>query len=523
MSKIDDFYSGGNRSKMDDFYGVKSREDRATITARRRRDSVLGKIHREAVRNKDLNTIANLEKRMGFTYYGLENRDDKMDRYREEGHQRRFDGDTVVGKGSRPDNRLPVIPGESLDDAMNRAADAYVPAKRDADGFVQTFGRSEAAVGGDNPPSSRPSLAEQEKMMREKVFGDQKKDLPWDNLGQQRKDYVDTIRGVLEERDGGMTPALRSSAVKKGKQLGLNDDQINAALSGFAGDELSPSSIAGRKVKKEAKPEEGFDDLIERNVTDPDTKKFLESLPPETREEAMRDLAERRQKSADESQKRRDMELLPGSEMSSLNLPKPYVDSTSEARRASEEALRKSDDAARRASEMSESYEKAVKDQAENKGKNDDSIYMRSISRQKADAAANAPKDPPPSSLIHGLAKDALKSYGGYAQWMASNYQGIAKSVISGGTKSTMTDQQRWTRDAIEARKNFESLPPLSSNASFYEKAKRDERRKQILELERRAGITNDVKETAKKFETSAIDVSKTFDTIDKLDKINLI
>jgi hypothetical protein len=311
MSKIDEFYSSGGRSKADNFYSSDSRQERTEMNDRRRRDALMGKIHRQAVRNKDLATIADLE-RMGFTNYGIENRDDKIARYREESHQRRFGGDTVVGG------------------AAGSASTPERGPERDSNGL---------------PSASQQSFSEREEMMREKVFGGGKKGLPWVSLGQQRKDYVDTIRGVLEERDGGMTPALRSSAVKKGKQLGLNDDQINAALSGFAGDELSPSSIAGRKVKKEAKAEEGFDDLIGRNVTDPDTKKFLESLPLEAREEAMRDLAERRKRSADEAPEPIDSMSL-GRDGSGSNLPSRFRKQADESLKKQEELTKASNERA---------------------------------------------------------------------------------------------------------------------------------------------------------------------------------
>ena len=332
--------------KIDKPVGIQSKQERQAINQARRRDQFIGKVSREARRNKDLKGYLEAE-RAGYTNRGIENVDDKNARFRESANQRRFYGDAAVGSGqpptggSQPPNvGTPPTTGTQTPSRLDDSITPRLDAQRAAGGTPPTAGTppvpaptagfpvgSGSEIGTAQPATPAMSAAEQSKQAtlektlagnfgkvaqaraQAKQSGGTYDATPsFDTRTEGRKAFVDVV-GTLNKKEGGITPKEVEQAKARGAALGLTPQQIQDTLDGQ--NDLSPEAIAGRaKARKDeasaataAAAKEAYDkefkasdDYIEKAIaglgpkfTDEDKaaiRKNMAGLKPEQRKEA---------------------------------------------------------------------------------------------------------------------------------------------------------------------------------------------------------------------------------------------
>lgn len=221
-----------------------------------RRQRFFGKVMREARRRGDMETYLRAES-MGFRDQGIV--DFKESREQASGwvEKRRGLGEQFLsggsasdasGNGSKPSGSTSGIQTMEIRyDANGNAVDSRgkpVPGAPNArDVHKSEDGSSIDSSSGSGVSDARPagmSFAEQDAAARERsnasgAFGD-KTPIVSKSLAEQRRDFATKAKGIEAMGDSAEDQErLRNQAFAKGKQLGLNDDQIEAALRGSVG------------------------------------------------------------------------------------------------------------------------------------------------------------------------------------------------------------------------------------------------------------------------------------------------
>ena len=322
--------------KIDQPIGVRSQADQRSINIERQRAQFLGKVMREARRNKDLQGYLNAEA-AGYKDRGIENVDDKNRRYLDKVHQDRFYGDAAVGPGQRPTggaqpptggaqpaSRLGTNPTPKMDAQQSTGGQQQVPSARTGGITPVMINGREALFAGNNdnvmraaiadrdnrygdnasPTGAQPaapvmSAAEQSKQATlEKTLagnfgkvaqaraqaqqsgGTYDATPGFDTRTEGRSKFVDTIKGLTSPSDenllGMMTEEQEKQAREQGAKLGLSEDQINDTINGEG--DLSPKAVAERaKGRKDAAYQKEFGDSdkkIEEAIAGLDKTKF---------------------------------------------------------------------------------------------------------------------------------------------------------------------------------------------------------------------------------------------------------
>lgn len=155
-----------------------------------------------------------------------------------------------------------------------------------------------SSSGGDGSPPM--SFADQERAARERsnasgAFGDRSA-IVTKSLAEQRRDFADTAGSAIGLADSAEDQdRVRSQAYTKGRQLGLNDDQIAAALDGEK--DLTPTGIIER-AKKDYDEKFGASDKAIKDITadlPADQQELFKNMPPELRKEMAEKLAAKRE------------------------------------------------------------------------------------------------------------------------------------------------------------------------------------------------------------------------------------
>jgi hypothetical protein len=284
--------------KIDKPIGIQSDEERKAMNTARQRDQFLGKISREARKNKDLAGYLAAEK-AGYTNRGIENVDDKNARYLEKANQRRFWGDRGVGpgqppaggaqqptEGSQPPN-VGTPPATGSPPAPSTPAAPSAPSVTLPDGRTYVPGKGIALGDGAFQQVSMPQYEPATPAAPATTTGGQpaapaKPKSFFEKRASGRQAFVDTV-GTLRGKEGGMTSKEKEQAQAQGAALGLTPQQIQETLDGET--ELSPEKIADRaqKRKDEAKKRKdeayqkefgGSDEKIEKAIAGLDKSKF---------------------------------------------------------------------------------------------------------------------------------------------------------------------------------------------------------------------------------------------------------
>lgn len=241
--------------------GLPTNQERSEIADARRHDQTIGKFAREARKNGDLKGYMEAVN-AGYRNRGIENSEDKDNRYREIGHQRFKEGSAAVGGGQGAGGAQQPAGGFR---GPAQAGDAPIEG-RDAQGRpISMLDEEERPVSPIN--GNRPALASGAAPTGTQPAAPAKPNSFFEERASGRQAFVDTV-GSLRGKEGGMTSKEAEQAKARGAALGLTPEQVQATLDGET--ELSPEAIAGRaKDRKDEKTsdrneaEQGMRDSID--------------------------------------------------------------------------------------------------------------------------------------------------------------------------------------------------------------------------------------------------------------------
>jgi hypothetical protein len=301
--------------KIDQPIGVKSEADQRSINIERQRAQFLGKVMREARRNGDLKGYLAVEA-AGYKDRGIENVDDKNRRFLDKVQQDRFYGDRAVGpgqqpagnaqqpargaamgngRGGSPENARGAAQGSSGGQWVNVGGAPLGGTQHPTGSVQQPMGAQPVAPVQGRDSQGRPiSMIDQEGRPISPVDGYQKLSAAEEskratlektlagNFGkvaqaraeaQQSGGTYDATPGFTTRTEGraafvkGVEDAEKQgfnwqnsseeekeAFLKKGKDLGLTEDQIGDVVAGYGKEEggLSPASMAKRAAERKA-------------------------------------------------------------------------------------------------------------------------------------------------------------------------------------------------------------------------------------------------------------------------------
>lgn len=320
--------------KIDQPIGVKTEADQRSINIERHRAQFLGKEMRDARRNKDLEKYLLVEA-AGYKDRGIENVDDKNRRFLDKVHQDRFQGDRVVGVGQQPaEEAQQPFGGEAMGNGRGTSPRNAKSSSEGSSGgqWVNTSG---ASSGGTQPlpPNTPPptgtaqpatpamSAAEQSKQatLEKTLAGNFGKVAQARAQAKQSGGTYDAtpgfttrtegraafVKGVQDAEKQGinwqtLTKEEQEAFLKKGKDLGLTEDQIGDVVAGYGKEEggLSPASIAKRVADRKKSDynyefEESDKKWAELVANAPEkSRAMLEGLSPQEKKESIAKAAE---------------------------------------------------------------------------------------------------------------------------------------------------------------------------------------------------------------------------------------
>jgi len=386
-------------SKLDKPRGLPTNDQLEAIKFARNQERDIGKLARDAKRNGDTKAYL-LAVGAGYTNRGIENVDDKTDRYIEKANQKRFQGDTVVGpgqqpagnaqqpaggealgngRGDKPWNARSAAQGSSgkqwvnvgevpLEGAQQPAGEQQqVPSARTGGITPVMINGKEALFAGNDDSVWRAAIAD-----RDNRYGDNasptgaQPSIPakpksfFEERTSGRQAFVDTVRNQRSGEEG-VTDKFSEQARKQGAALGLTPQQIQDTLDGQT--ELSPEAIAGRaKGRKDEAYQKEFGDSDKEwaeSIKDlpASMKTTLEALSPQEKKDALAKTKEKVAASrAEIDQKRSERETIAKQELDTYD---PLGDALDRAKKLADESIESAASRSEKFKTLQESNEKA--------------------------------------------------------------------------------------------------------------------------------------------------------------------